>query len=89
MNTILDHNDTSFEYILADGKSIPYELLNTHRADCCSARAVYRVTLNSGNLLFFCNHHFNVHSFELHQQSKSILDESKSLLDIRTQGSAN
>lgn len=88
MNTILDPKEFG-GYVLADGKSIPYQLIASQRSDCCSSRSVYLVTLLSGSDLYFCHHHFRKHEKALREQSVYILDESTSLVENKFIGSEN
>jgi len=71
---------TKTNYIYADGESVPYTLKRSQRADCCSsARALFKVTFEFGEL-YFCNHHYNRHRNELFASSISIVDESSVLV---------
>ena len=67
-------------YTKADGESVPYVLTASVRADCCSARAIYKVTFPYGDL-FFCNHHFNKNRESIIANSISIIDESQKLFN--------
>lgn len=67
------------KYTYADGKSVPYTLKKSMRADCCGiSRALFEVKFHFGTL-YFCNHHFNIHKDALMDESISILDESNVL----------
>lgn len=68
------------DYIKADGDSIPYSLTASVRADCCSVRAIYKVSFEFGDL-HFCNHHFNKHREAILIKSTAILDESEILFN--------
>lgn len=71
---------TNANYIYADGQSIPYTLSRSQMADCCSsARALFKVTFEFGEL-YFCHHHYNKHKSELFASSVSIVDESSVLV---------
>lgn len=74
MNTTIEKN-----YTYADGKSVPYTLKRSQRADCCSSsRALFKVSFEYGDL-YFCHHHYNKHKDRLMMESISILDESSAL----------
>lgn len=68
------------DYTKADGDSIPYTLSASIRSDCCSVRAIYRVSFEFGDL-HFCNHHFNKHKETILTKSTAILDESEILFN--------
>jgi hypothetical protein len=67
------------DYIIADGDKIPFTLREIDRADCCSVRALYKVTLRTGGELLFCKHHYTKHELALSQYVVKTIDESLSL----------
>lgn len=88
MNT-LQGAKPEFNYILADGGSVPFRLTAKDRADCCGSRAYFKATLHSGSTLLFCNHHYNAHRAALRLASTRIEDEHQQLIENRLQGSEN
>lgn len=77
------------EMFVPDGDKQKFKLSAVDRADCCDARAYYKVQLQSKNLLFFCHHHYSKHKNALLLQALRVRDESAQLTHNRHVGSSN
>lgn len=72
-----------------DGLTQKFKLTAIDRADCCDARAYYKVELKSSRLLYFCHHHYMKHKKALLLQTLRVRDESVQLTHNRHVGSSN
>lgn len=73
---------------IKEKEEIKYQLTALDRCDRCQAQALVHVKSVNGEL-YFCGHHFQMHSEKLTEWAFDIVDEREKLQESRLKGSHN